>query len=231
MSSTVIIVSPHLDDGMLSCGQLIAALPKHAPLLLTVFAGEPDNAEHVWSDYDKKCGFPSAHVAMGMRRAEDRRACSVVGARWEHLSFVDSQYQPQPSVDAIADSLVRHVEQLQTDDDAPSMMIGPLGLQHIDHVLVSSAFLLAAQRLPMLDVLLYEELPYRVQWPEQIHDALRRAESATFHVELVAIGGGSMSMKSSAVACYRSQQWGLDGHSHFVPERFWRLHRRESWGA
>lgn len=223
------IVSPHLDDALLSCGQLVAALDKHAALIVTVFAGEPDDAEHVWTDYDGKCGFSSARVALGMRRAEDRRACSVLRARWEHLNYVDSQYQPQPPVDAVAASLLHVVERLVAADDAPSMIVGPLGLQHIDHVLVSCAFLTMAQQLDV-DAWLYEELPYRVQWPEQVPGALARVPSQ-FHVERDYIGDGPLALKSSAVMCYRSQQWGLDGHSHFVSERFWRLRRRGQLGA
>ena len=229
MSSTVVIVSPHLDDAVLSCGQLIAALPHRAVVIMTVFAAEPEEGDHIWTEYDKKCGFPSARVAVGMRRAEDRRACSVLNARWEHLSFVDSQYVEQPTPADVAASLARHVQALVDADDTPHMLVGPVGLQHIDHVLVSSAFLMLAEQTP-INAWLYEELPYRVQWPEQVPDALARAE-ALFHVEQDHIGGGSMSVKTAAVACYRSQQWALDGHSHLVPERYWRLRRRENDNA
>lgn len=226
MNSTVVVVSPHLDDAVYSCGQLLAALPKRAAVLMTVFAGEPADGEHIWTEYDKKCGFPSARVAAASRRAEDRRAASVLNSRWDHLSFVDSQYGEQPPVETVAESLQRHVQTLIDADDAPHMLLGPVGLQHIDHVLVSQAFLMVAAALPIA-AWLYEELPYRVQWPEQVPDALDRAR-AMFHVERDHIGGGSLSIKTAAVACYRSQQWGLDGHSHLVPERYWRLHRREN---
>lgn len=219
----VVIVSPHLDDGVLSCGQLMAALLPQAAHLITVFAGDPPDGEHIWTEYDKKCGFPNARVAVARRRAEDRRACSVLRAQHRHLRFVDSQYGPQPrngTVD-ITDAIVRHVQQIPE----VGMMLGPIGLQHVDHVTVSSAFLQAAQQLDV-PAWLYEELPYRVQWPEQVPEALTRA-SAVFNVERDHIGDGAMSTKTVAVANYRSQLWQLDGHSHLVPERYWRLRKKD----
>lgn len=222
MSRTVVVVSPHLDDALLSCGQLLAALPKRAALVATVFAGEPDDGDRIWTDYDRKCGFPSARVAVAARRAEDRRACSVLGCRWEHLALVDSQYASQPRREQVADAIARVVDRLRSKGEDVGTLVGPLGLQHVDHRLVAGAFLDVAGSRGADDMFLYEELPYRVEWPEQVPGALALA-GEMFHVERAHIGGGALPAKTAAVACYRSQQWAWDGHSHLVPERFWRL--------
>ena len=53
----VVVVSPHLDDAVLSCGQLLAA--SREAIVLTVFSAGPDEGAPL-TDWDRACGFVSA---------------------------------------------------------------------------------------------------------------------------------------------------------------------------
>src|SRR5436853_287558 len=51
---TMVAISPHLDDAVLSCGQLLAARP--GSVVITVFAGMPRDGSQQ-TDWDRRCGF------------------------------------------------------------------------------------------------------------------------------------------------------------------------------
>jgi LmbE family N-acetylglucosaminyl deacetylase len=96
----LLVVSPHLDDAVLSVGGLVAARAVEAPVVvLTVFAGPaPPGAP---SDFAREL-----HEAWGLgddpvpgRRAEDVRALGVLGAWAVHLDLPDAIYRRDPAPD------------------------------------------------------------------------------------------------------------------------------------
>ena len=75
--ASIIVISPHLDDAVFSCGNLIAA--SHAAMVVTVFAGEPAPAPGA-PEWDLAAGFSSGAQAVRARRQEDGRALRRLGA-------------------------------------------------------------------------------------------------------------------------------------------------------
>lgn len=205
----VLIVSPHMDDAVLSAGQLMAGRPDM--VVCTVFAGRaPD--PHQRTTYDANCGLDDAAHAMRARAIEDDRALHVLRARARRLGFVDHQYAPddRPAAEAIA-----HAVMAVADEVRPDMVLWPVGLGHPDHRLVAAAGRLCVGRVPRY---VYEELPYRVLHPEQVPGAL-----ADWGVPYLAgdfLGTGPEATKGRAMACYTSQLWALDRNAWRCPERF-----------
>ncbi len=74
MRVDTLIVSPHLDDAVMSCGELIAS---SRSMVVTVFAGEPPEAAH--TEWDARCGLQNSSAAIRTRRAEDREAVARLG--------------------------------------------------------------------------------------------------------------------------------------------------------
>lgn len=210
-----LIISPHLDDAALSCGQLMAG--RKGVTVATVFTGTPTDPAQS-TTYDRHSGFNSAGEAMQARRAEDVQALDILGARAHHLGFIDDQYgQPAGEWDivhALAD-LAAKVE--------PSMIVGPVGLAHPDHHTVRRAF----EKLihPGVEAWAYEDMPSRVLFPEEVPDALAWWRGMGHKPELGFIGTGPESVKVQAVRAYRSQEWSLRQYRHcyLAPERYWRL--------
>lgn len=207
----VLVVSPHLDDAVLSCGQFMAGRP--GCVIVTVFAGAPDPG--VVTAYDRKCGFATSAEAVESRRGEDHQAAAMLNATVEHLQFLDSQYRdsdPDPAAISVAIHQVAAITK-------PEFVIGPLGLVHPDHQIVGDA--VRALRGP---VYLYEELPYRITAPDA---AAARLDHDRTRVERAFIGDGPLHRKLSAAWCYRSQMRlpEFDNPAMFtVPERFWSFH-------
>src|SRR6185369_15623364 len=73
-----LIVSPHFDDAVLSCGaNLLTGGPPAT--VLTVCGGAPAPGTPP-SSWDWRCGFLDGHSAAVRRRQEDERACAAAGA-------------------------------------------------------------------------------------------------------------------------------------------------------
>lgn len=205
------VISPHPDDAVLSLGQYLAATPGCE--VLTVLAGIPNEGV---SDYDAARGFTSSADAMTARRTEDTNALTELGAKVKFGPFYDSQYRLANSADRIADWLT----------DAFSYewhTFVPLGLGHPDHREIARL----CRRVAGPEILLYEELPYRVLHPEQAADALMvvRAEGWILDPLPYPLPQGAACDKRSALQCYASQWHEPDDPCFYVPERVWRATR------
>ena len=72
----LLVLSPHLDDAVLSCGRLVAHY--RGSVVATLFAGSPLPA--LVKDWDHNCGFADSDTAVASRRSEDRLALGSLGA-------------------------------------------------------------------------------------------------------------------------------------------------------
>lgn len=213
----LLIVSPHLDDAVLSVGQVMAGRPDC--VVVTVFAGTPVR-RRMLTTYDKDCGFSDAERAMFGRRREDDAALRILAARSVRLDFVDNQYDRSRSHAEIVDALLRIVDKIR-----PDVVVGPIGLAHPDHHSTRFALDDVLKRRVGLDGWVYEDLPSRVLYPETVPNALDWWRGMGYVPVLDFLGTGPRAKKRAAVRCYRSQLWALDEPTYLVPERLWRLHR------
>src|SRR3954464_3679117 len=97
-----VLISPHLDDAIFSLGAAVSypTRPGAGVTIVCVLAGDP-NLEAPAGDWDRQAGFETAGEAAAVRRAEDARACAIVGARPIWLPFSDLQYDRGAGDDAI----------------------------------------------------------------------------------------------------------------------------------
>jgi LmbE family N-acetylglucosaminyl deacetylase len=123
----VVVVSPHLDDAVLSLGAAIARATRRGGrvTVLTVLAGDPSSAEAA-GEWDRAAGFRSAGEAAGARRAEDERACGLVGATPAWLPFPDLQYEPTAPDTEIAAAIAEAA-------GAAPLLVPGYPLVHEDH--------------------------------------------------------------------------------------------------
>ncbi len=150
---SVCVVSPHLDDAVLSCGRFLASHP--GCTVLTVFAAAPPSHTAL-TGYDARCGFSSSSQAMAVRLTEDDRALALLNATPQRMSELDSQYAalPQP-VD-----LARRLWDVLGDRHWDAILV-PLGLFHCDHECVSDACLQLLRQHPGTMWIGFEDVLYR----------------------------------------------------------------------
>jgi GT2 family glycosyltransferase/LmbE family N-acetylglucosaminyl deacetylase len=218
----ICVISPHLDDGVLGCGDLLAS--RRGSTVVTVMAGVPDSYETLTA-WDAACGFRAGQDVVAARRQEDAMALARVHATPVWLDYLDAQYGEPACMHDIAVDLERVVV-----DSGCATVLMPMGLFHSDHSLVHEAALLVMRRLPHLRWLAYEEPSYR-DVPRALDARLYRlgqqgitatpAEMPA-HVEAHAL-------KAGAVEAYASQLSALRAANEasyctiLQPERFWDL--------
>lgn len=93
--SAVVVMSPHLDDAVLSCGALLAHLvPRHCVTVVTAFTAA---APPPWSlparRHLRAIGTADGELLFGQRRAEDREVLAELGVVAVHLGLRDALFR------------------------------------------------------------------------------------------------------------------------------------------
>ena len=178
-SPSTVVLSPHLDDAVLSCGGLISSRARrgHDVLVVTVFAASPPRFDltELASELQRRWGHAEDPVAV--RRSEDKEALALLGARSLHLPFLDCVYRQDPASDAVyypdEEALFGdvHTEEAEWHRDLahtclsaiPDLdarqILAPLAIgHHVDHIIVrrmACALLEDSSRVSF-----YEDYPY-----------------------------------------------------------------------
>jgi LmbE family N-acetylglucosaminyl deacetylase len=124
----VVVVSPHLDDAVLSLGASIASWVRGgaAVEVLTVLAGDPESTAPA-GGWDRRGGFATEGEAGRSRRAEDARACAALGATPTWLAFGDVNYERHGTDDEVRAAVAEAV------GDAATLLLPGSPLSHPDH--------------------------------------------------------------------------------------------------
>jgi len=223
----VVVVSPHLDDAVLSCGRFLGSVSD--PTVVTVFAGNPPAYPDPMRKWDVQSGFSPSDDVMAARRAEDERALAVLDTTPVHLDCVEYTYRegdrPVPP-EEIAEMLAPALATLR-----PSLVVAPFGLANPDHDVTHRACMIARGRMDRTVAWwCYEDsgykhipgmLAWRVSsmfrknvWPTPVCPSITTTEET----------------KREAIDCYPSQLLALEDDWHVTrkldapaPEQFWRL--------
>jgi LmbE family N-acetylglucosaminyl deacetylase len=205
-----LLVSPHLDDAVLSAGQYMADCQDCD--VVTVFAGMPKDITRL-TPYDEGCGFRNTKDAIDSRKFEDSSALELLDATPIHLGFTDQQYGEQFDFAEVVRALDR-VYRLGEYD----RVFAPLGGAHPDHIVVSHAVLQLWHKYGF-ELYLWEDLPARILWPEKIAERLANLDVDTI---LTPLPAGDLDLKRLAITCYDSQLNKGDLMPEYIllPERF-----------
>ncbi|HEX7935203.1 MAG TPA: PIG-L family deacetylase [Paraburkholderia sp.] len=218
------VVSPHLDDAVLSCGAFLKA--SRPSVVCTVFTASP--RVNMSTEWDRQSGFKDAFDAMRTRRNEDSRALEILNARPVHLPFCDSQYLQAPS----REELTRALRQTLLEYNPEKVLI-PLGLFHSDHTLVSDACLELLSDAAGIEFLAYEEVPYRHMKdvvPARVEELKRRSYLLSPADKLCSAHAHTAEhaeqSKRDAITAYASQLRAFGPQSEntlYSTEKYWHL--------
>jgi LmbE family N-acetylglucosaminyl deacetylase len=153
----IVVLSPHLDDAVLSCWRVLTTPGELT--VINLFTGVPAGlATPGW--WDQYTGATDSAERVRERIDEDRRALALVGRTAVNLGFLDEQYrhEAQPLM-----ALTEQIERLLT----PGVRIyAPAAFaNHADHALARAAAL--ELRAAGFAVSLYADLPHATVhgWP------------------------------------------------------------------
>src|SRR5262249_35056404 len=235
-----VILSPHFDDAVLSCWQVLEAGEDLA--VVNVFtASPPSGRPSAW--WDRLTGARDSIARMAERRAEDDAALALARCEAFSLGLLDDQYR---TADIAAGEVL---ERLGGALAPGSTLYAPAAMdEHRDHVLVRDAALsLAGEGCPLV---LYADLPHATGagWPSWVTGERKRPGSDPDTIwdraldaaglapeELPAcvrpLEPAARARKLAAIDCYRTQREALDRFS-FAPladpralawEVYWRV--------
>lgn len=159
----ILVLSPHLDDAVLSAWSVITDVRDVA--VVNVFAGVPEPGPA--PRWDLLAGARDSSVHMQDRLDEDRAALALAGRSAVYLPFLDRHYRTgDPGTAELASAIGAALP-------AASMVHAPAGIGgHVDHLLVRDVAIDLSHRL-RLPLSLYAELPYAVRfgWPSWVSGA------------------------------------------------------------
>ena len=218
-----VYLSPHLDDAVLSCGGTI-----HRQIsagdevsVITIFAGEYQGSQPSPFALEQHGYWGNPPLPMALRRAEDVAALDLLGARFQHLDFLDAVYRAgepgqwlYPDVEALFgplhpdDALGQNGEQGLAEQLAglipPNhrLIYAPLGVgRHVDHQIVHTATRWLREQGCRLAY--YEDYPYAAI-KEDLQAALKFEENS-WQATIIPLSEAALEAKIEAVASYESQ--------------------------
>jgi LmbE family N-acetylglucosaminyl deacetylase len=199
----VVVVSPHLDDAVMSLGATIAQSVQAGVTLevLTVFGGDPSSEEPA-SSWDNGSGFSTEGQATSARREEDREACVVLGAEPRWLTFGAEPYGRHGSEDEIWAAVVAATR------DADCVFLPGYPLVHRDHAELTQ--LLLRRGMDCRRIALYAEQPYsfyqrRIPLTSTLAPALDGVLSGSLAWTRLGSNRAHRRTKMQAVRAYQSQ--------------------------
>lgn len=197
----IVVFSPHTDDAIFSLGAHLSTLS--GVTVVTPMAGIPDD----------EAGRRKHEVL----RDEHDKACGTLGLRWINGDFLDDVYPPPSRSEVKA-----WMGGWFTADE----VYVPFGIHHPDHLLVSNlliSLLYTSGTVPRR-VFFYEELPYRVDYPELANIRFSHIENFVGRLRMLEdfVDDG---LKRCAVDQYRSQISASVVERVMVRERIWQLIR------
>jgi len=164
---TLIVLSPHFDDAVLSIGGIIAEFD--GPKYIVSFFSTPTTTTQYLTWWDEKSGFTKSTDARETREQENKNAAHLLGARVINLDYVDNQYEIRSSSDStsLVEAIKRDIEDIiGSMPNAQITIVGPSyfgeTFTHPDHLVVSKALVQAVQqaRYANTHFYFYEDLPY-----------------------------------------------------------------------
>lgn len=171
--TTILAVSPHLDDAVFSAGGLLRRLARHGcrVVVATVFTGNVAQPRGfaLACQLDKGLGPDIDYMAL--RRAEDETACAVLGAEHRHLPLLEAPHRGYDNAKALfaevraddhAGLAVREQLESMLAELQPDWLAGPQAIGgHVDHLIVRDA----VAALAPAGTLWWEDWPYVLRDP------------------------------------------------------------------
>lgn len=172
-----VFVSPHLDDAILSCGNLIYELKKRNKkiVIVTIFTKSSKTLSPQAAEFLKICKYSSASKLFKDRRKEDVRICNYLGVDYKHLGFIDAAWrnikgkpiynnsnEQFSGIFSLKDKNIIHEIREKLNQiifsSNNTIILGPLGIGgHADHVIVNN--ILSSLKKPKL---YWDDYPYKL---------------------------------------------------------------------
>lgn len=96
----IYFISPHLDDAIFSCGDLISYLAKKTTVYIVTIFTDAGVGPYSYSAkiHVKRCGFKDIKKLFYARKMEDISAMEKLGVEFKHLGLIEAQLRKNPKM-------------------------------------------------------------------------------------------------------------------------------------
>ena len=215
-----IFIAPHLDDAVLSCGELIYSFRKRGDsvTVLTVFTQNPEKGEisDTAKSFHSDCFLQEN--AMTTRKEEDRAAAVFLDYNFIHLDLHECLYRKgqdgkflYPKTEDICGDIHKADVEVQSklSDIFPKLLsyadyvYAPLAFgSHVDHQIIKKVVDISAV-IPKEKIFYYEDIPYIFEI--DANERHKTCESAGLFPLLIHVTEEAWQAKADAILLYRSQ--------------------------
>ncbi len=223
---THLVLSPHFDDAVLSCGGTIHQLVKSGQVVdvRTVMAGVPAHLPDTPLVSTLHVRWQVGDNPVQARIQEDETALKLLGAKVSRmLNWTDciyrtartgeALYPEQPTIFGEIHSKDQIAQLLPTivlkAHEVPRFIYVPLGAgHHVDHQIVRNWGLTLKQYYPWVALKFYEEYPY-TEKPQAVDQALAYLRTTypalRLELEVIPLTEDDIQGKLDAIFCYKTQ--------------------------
>ena len=221
---TIVFLSPHLDDAVLSCGGTMNFLKRNniPTEVITLFAGSPEGELSPLAAWMHQA-WKLPYDAPACRREENRNALNLLNARNTFSRFNCSIYRKDARTGqhlynskeqifsgnwhnevALLSNLETELKKQIASTNCQVVCV-PLGAGgHIDHLLTHVAGVQACASHENVRLIFYEDLPYALDTNALHRAADQFALSTRYHI-VVSLSEEDLRAKETAILQYRSQ--------------------------
>ncbi len=210
-NSETIILSPHLDDGVLSLGGLMSKRENQI-LLATFFTKNPNKIIH--TKWDKISGFSDSNTAMQQRLIENKNALSNINTVIKNYDYPDFQYRKEDT--GIETNIEKDIENLiNTYQNKEVFIYGPATfgskITHPDHQILHNAFMNVLKNNTKINVhfFIYEDFPYVYEFNSfglgNLKTYLEKTENIKFEEVPIELNKAELAEKIENIYKYSSQ--------------------------
>jgi LmbE family N-acetylglucosaminyl deacetylase len=181
----VLVISPHLDDAVLSCAEYLLWLKKsnydiHVLTVFTSFANKNICREAM--EYMRNSGVSNQTDFEAMRKKEDGIAMNMLGVRFSHLDFTDGWFRSHGKtvlypgrelflgkVSSLDSNLMSRLMRKMREYTGYDLILAPFGVgKHVDHIICRN---IISEIFNNHDIHFYCEYPYflhRANWTAEL---------------------------------------------------------------
>jgi LmbE family N-acetylglucosaminyl deacetylase len=226
-NQSIIILSPHLDDAVLSCADHVTELKSNGAeiIVVSIFSAYKGGAVTSYTaDMMAQSSISDLKVLETSRKDEDREALEQLGVSWQHLDLLDAGYRYDssgPLYPEIVDlcmphkpldepAILKEITEQVMNLDRGGLMFVPVAVgHHIDHRLVRAA---AENCIPQERLIYYVDFPYAINPKNWSIEQLRLLLNGRLSIKWIT------DRKRKVLGSYRSQTPLLFRSKPYYPE-------------
>lgn len=211
--TSIIILSPHFDDAVLSLGGFLTQ-SKSKAVVITLFTKENEKIQKTY--WDEISGFNDSSESIKYRTQENKEALDLLGNKIKNYKFNNFQYDENREEKKLLNSLIEELENITSDTKGETFIYSPMIFDkknihvHPDHYILHVAIteIIKKNTNPNIKFFMYEDYPYIEKSNFSINDSIKfvnKNSNVKLEAEYIQLSELDFKNKIKSMKKYKSQ--------------------------